>query len=221
MNKIHVFLLPGLGANTKIFERLNWPDFVELHPLEWRIPESMDESLNSYAKRLGKSIEECDNVVLLGVSFGGVMVQEIAKIYPVKQVILISSIKSKHELPPSLKFFKETKLYKLFPAKQLNLIEKFALKFSKGKTRERIGFYDYYLDKRDPLYLNWSIEQIMNWDQDKPENNITHLQGSKDEIFPVKYLNDYQEIKGGGHAMVLIKAKKISTILDKVLHKMR
>jgi len=221
MNKIHVFLLPGLGANTKIFERLNWPDFVELHPLDWLIPISMDETLYDYAKRLGSAMESYENSVLLGVSFGGIMVQEIAKIYPVKQIILVSSIKSKHELPPSLKFFKETKLYKLFPSKQLNLIEKFALKFSKGKTRERISFYDYYLDKRDPLYLNWSIEQIMKWDQEKSENNITHLQGSKDEIFPVKYLYDYQEIKGGDHAMILIKAKKISTILTEVLHRMQ
>jgi len=52
-----------------------------------------DESLESYAKRLSEHIPKNDEVVLIGVSFGGIIVQEIHKLVNTKKVIIISSVK--------------------------------------------------------------------------------------------------------------------------------
>jgi esterase/lipase len=53
--------------------------------------------------------------VLVGVSFGGILVQEIAAVFKQKKVIIISSVKSNTEFPRRLKLAKTTKAYKLIP----------------------------------------------------------------------------------------------------------
>ncbi|MCH5689430.1 alpha/beta hydrolase [Niabella sp. W65] len=50
------------------------------------------EPYKDYVLRMAEKIQE-DNPVIIGVSFGGMVALEIAKIRPVKQVILVSSIK--------------------------------------------------------------------------------------------------------------------------------
>ena len=79
--------MPGLGASSKIFERISLPkDTFELHFLEWKIPTSLDETIEEYALRISDDITH-KNPVLLGVSFGGILVQEIAKIISVQKII--------------------------------------------------------------------------------------------------------------------------------------
>ena len=125
--------MPGLGANPKIFEHISLPkDRFEIHLLEWKSPISLDESLKDYAKRMSEEIKH-QNPILLGVSFGGVLVQEIAKIIAVKKIILVSSIKSHHEFPNRLKLLQKTKAYKFFPTK---IIENFDTSISSLKITE-------------------------------------------------------------------------------------
>ena len=83
--------MPGLAANSQIFKYISLPDdkFV-LHYLEWLLPESIDESIEDYAKRMCEFIKE-KNVILIGVSFGGIIVQEMAKIIKPIKLVIISS----------------------------------------------------------------------------------------------------------------------------------
>ena len=75
---IQVYFMPGMAASPKIFEYIKLPEHqFKIHKLEWIIPYEK-ESLSAYALRLSKAIKH-DNIVLLGVSFGGVLVQEISK----------------------------------------------------------------------------------------------------------------------------------------------
>jgi pimeloyl-ACP methyl ester carboxylesterase len=89
MTKIPVYFMPGLAASSAIFERIQLDEIVfEIHMLEWEIP-LQRETLHSYAKRMASKIEE-ENVVLVGVSFGGVLVQEMAPFLKVRKLIIIS-----------------------------------------------------------------------------------------------------------------------------------
>ena len=99
MEKVQLYCVPGLGASPKIFENLDLPeDWIDIHFLEWKIPLSLEETIEHYAERMCRDIHH-KNPILLGVSFGGVMVQEMAKVIDTKKIILVSSIKSHHELP--------------------------------------------------------------------------------------------------------------------------
>ena len=76
-NDIHVYFMPGMCANSLIFERIKLNPSFKLHYLEW-IPPLKKESLSNYVVRLSNNIKH-DNPILIGVSFGGVIVQELSK----------------------------------------------------------------------------------------------------------------------------------------------
>ena len=98
---VHVYFMPGMSANSLIFEKIKLSSKYKLHLLEWIDP-LKNETLKDYSIRFSKIIIH-KNPVLVGVSFGGVLVQEISKIIEVHQTIIISSIKSNKELPNSMK----------------------------------------------------------------------------------------------------------------------
>ena len=205
--------MPGLAANSKIFEYTSLPeDLFELHYLAWILPTSIDETIESYAKRMCEFIQE-KNPVLIGVSFGGILVQEMSKIIHVQKVIIISSIKNNSELPKRLQLAKVTKTYKLFPANHISNIESFISLVFSTMAQKRIAQYRMFLSVRDPLYLNWAIHHVLHWNQTETLSNVIHIHGTKDEIFPIKNILNCIEIEDGSHIMILNKGKKISTIL--------
>ncbi len=112
MSVIPVYFMPGLAASSTIFERIALStDTFEIILLEWILPESK-ESLKHYAQRMAEKVTH-KNAVLIGVSFGGVLVQEMAQFLTLRKLIIISSVKSNVELPLRMKIAKTTKAYKL------------------------------------------------------------------------------------------------------------
>ncbi len=214
--KTHLYFVPGLSASTKIFDFLTLPkDVFELHFLEWLLPLYPNETIENYAERMCEYIKH-ENFILIGVSFGGVMVQEMSKIISPKKTIIISSIKSREELPPRLKIAHKTKAYKLFPSKIIENIEDYEFLFFTNFLKKRIDLYKIYLSVRNADYLRWSIHTILNWQQEKPLSNIVHIQGTDDEIFPIKYIKtQYIPVEKGTHIMILNRAKTISKIIEK------
>ena len=217
MDEIDVYCMPGMAASPKIFEFISLPKPFRIHLLSW-IPPDKEESLSSYAKRMCKRITS-ENPILLGVSFGGVLVQEIAKHIPVQKVIIVSSIKTNEELPLPMKMARTTNAHKLLPTQWINNLDALALfAFGKG-IKKRLELYQKYLSERNPDYLNWSINALVNWDQVEVPNSVVHIHGEKDTVFPIKYLsNPYIRIKGG-HAAIMTQAQWFNSELPDIILK--
>ena len=216
MSKIPVYMMPGLAASTAIFERIKLPEVdFEIHLLEWEIPLEK-ESLLDYAKRMAEKITH-PNPVLIGVSFGGILVQEIARFIKVRKVIIISSAKSNLEFPRRFKLGKTTKAYKLIPMSLLLNLENLA-KFSFGAAiNKRIKLYEKFLSVRDIRYLEWSVEQVILWDRTIVDKNVIHIHGDADDVFPIKYIKDCIVVKGGTHVMILNKYKWLNENLPFII----
>jgi len=213
LKKTHIYLVPGLAASPKIFEHLTLPtDRFELHYLEWLIPTNISEPIEAYAQRMSAGITE-PNPVIIGISFGGILAQEMSKYIKDCRVVIISSVKSRHELPRRLKFIKNTRAYKLFPSHSINTIEEFALIAFGSSAPKRIEMYKKYLAVRNPLYLNWAIYNVLHWKQEEPSQVQLHIHGSDDSVFPIKHIANCEIVNGGTHVMILHKAKTISLIL--------
>ena len=120
-DSIHVYCMPGMAANPKIFDLIRLPKPIVLHKLSWLQPYPK-ESLHDYTKRLCEKIEH-PNPILLGVSFGGLIVQEMAHLIACKKVIIISSVKSFHEFPLHMRLARKTKAYRLFPTQWVDNVE--------------------------------------------------------------------------------------------------
>ena len=206
--KTHVYFVPGMAAGSEIFRNIKLPEKYEIHILEWLIPENK-ESLKAYAKRMASRIKE-ENSILIGVSFGGVVVQEMSFFLKLKKLIIISSVKSRNELPRRMKFASLTKAYKLIPT-GLVLSAEDLTKFSIGpKTKKRLSLYQQYLHVRDKQYLDWALEKMVTWNRNEKLNDIFHIHGEKDSVFPIKYVDGCTIIEGGTHIMILNKGSEIS-----------
>jgi alpha/beta superfamily hydrolase len=216
MSKIPVYLMPGLAASTLIFERIALPkDTFEMFLLEWEIPLD-NESLADYAKRIADKIKH-KNPVLIGVSFGGILVQEMARHIDAQKVIIISSVRCNTEFPRRMKIAKTTKAYKLIPMNLILNMESLA-KFSFGeKVNQRLKLYKKFLSVRDIRYLNWAVEQIIFWDRTVADENVIHIHGDMDDVFPIKYIKDCIVVKGGTHIMILNKFKWLNENLPSII----
>lgn len=214
--KIPVYFMPGMAANPTIFENIKLdPNIFETHYLSWDLPHK-GESLVAYAKRMTHRVRH-ENPVLIGVSFGGILVQEMAKLMEVRKIVLISSVKSKEELPKKMLFAKYTNIHKLIPTQLVANIELVA-KFAFGDfLQKRIDLYEKYLSVRDPYYIDWSIDQIVNWNQSAPLSNTVHVHGDLDTVFPVYHLKDYIPIPKGTHSMIIYKYKWFNENLPNIL----
>ena len=213
---IHVYLMPGMAANPTIFEYIELPKSqFEMHWLEWMIP-LKDETLEAYAKRMVLKIQH-EDVVLLGVSFGGVLVQEMSKYISLRKLFVVSSIKSMHELPKRMKVMKYTKAYKILPTHLVSNIDVLA-KYAFGESViKRIELYKKYLSVNDKYYLDWSIKNMIEWSQKEPHKDAIYIHGDKDAVFPHSCTGDCIVIEGGTHIMILNKCKWFNENLPKLI----
>lgn len=213
---IHLYLMPGMAANPSIFEHIALPpEMFEIHTLSWILPEQ-NEPIRDYAKRMTALITH-DKPVLLGVSFGGVLVQEMAKHIEVSQLIIVSSVKSMHELPRRMKLSRKLKLYKALPAKLIEDIDVLA-KYAFGETvKNRVALYQKYLSMNDRRYLSWAVKEMVCWDQEKPIPNTVHIHGDQDRVFPVRYIKDPIVVSGGTHIMVITKFRWFNKNLPQII----
>lgn len=212
----HVYLMPGMAASPQIFEHIKLPEAqFKLHYLAWELP-LPKETLSAYALRLTTHIKH-PKPVLLGVSFGGVLVQEMAKHIEVEQLIIVSSVKSSRELPFKMKFARTTRLYKLIPtqlAQKIEVLAKYA--FGKNVTK-RLDLYKKYLSVNDSAYLRWAIRQMLCWRQDKSTENVVHIHGEKDPVFPIKNIENCISVKNGTHIAIINKYRWFNANLPRII----
>lgn len=208
--------MPGLAASSLIFERIELPqDTFEIHLLDWEMP-IPGETLRDYAKRMASLVTQ-ENAVLVGVSFGGVLVQEMAQFLKLKKVIIISSVKCNLEVPLRMKIAKSTKAYKLVPTGLMKNVEVLS-KFSFGTAiKQRLKLYEKYLSMREKVYLDWAIEQMIMWERTEVDAKVVHIHGDMDEVFPIKNIKNCITIKGGTHIMILSKFKWLNENLPKII----
>lgn len=206
----HVYFVPGLAAGIEIFELINLPkNKFELHYICWLIPKSKDESLSDYAFRMSQQVAHRD-AILVGVSFGGIIVQEMKKYVNPSKVVIISSAKNKNELSFLMRFSKKSRLHKILPYAALPIFEKILMIIGPNKLKNRLKLYEKYLSIRNPLYLSWATNAIVNWDRSHTDNEVIHIHGTSDRVFSVKNLKNYIPIEKATHVMILTHAKKIS-----------
>lgn len=212
----YIYFVPGMAADVSIFEHINLPkEKYIINKIPWKIPEK-DEDLLNYAQRMCKEIKH-EPCVLIGVSFGGIMVQEMAKFVQTKKVIIVSSIKSKYEMPKRMKLVKRTKAYKVFPTSLISRIENWEKLAFGDFAKKRAALYQKYLSVNDKTYLDWAIEKIVCWEQEEPAQDIVHIHGNKDIVFPIGNIDNCTVVEGGTHVMIINRAKWFNEHLPKII----
>lgn len=214
MNKIYVF--SGLGVDKRVYDNIDFGT-LDVEFIDWIEP-LKNESLENYALRISEKIT-CDNPILIGLSFGGMLVAEISKIINVKKIILIASAKNKFELPFIFKLSGKLKLNQLLPYSILKS-QNFILNWLFGiESNEERQLLKSILNDTNSMFLKWAINEIVNWKNEIYPENCFHIHGNQDRIIPIKNVKADFVVKNGGHFMTVNKAKDIENIILNLIEK--
>ena len=207
-----VYFISGQAADEKIFENLSLPSNVNTRHVQWIEP-LLKERLSHYCQRLCDQIDSSEAFVLIGVSFGGIVSIELNKIIHPKEIIIISSVATKQELPTLFKLFNFLKLQKIVPSqiyKWYTPILNWYFGATSQREKELMRFYAKSASKN---YMKWAANEILDWKNETRPSNLFHIHGTKDRIFPHKKTNADIKIPGGTHLMVHNRSEEISKIL--------
>ncbi len=213
---LNVYCIPGMGVDGRLFKNLKLNNCL-IHHIKWETP-FKNESLASYAMRLAKQIDTSQSFALIGVSFGGMCCMEIAKkLKPVKTFI-VSSSKSRAEVPQKIKIWTNIPLYKYISDSTYKNAA-FLLKKQFGvTTEEQSKRFREMLDASPKDYFKGAVHCIMKWDNKEYPESVVHIHGNADQILPHRLISncDYT-IKNGTHFMIINKADEINKIINKEL----
>ena len=207
-----VYCISGLGADERLFQFIDID--AKKKAIKWIKPYK-NENLREYAKRLEGQIEKNSKIILIGVSFGGIVAIELSKILNPELTIIVSSIKNEKELPLYLRVIGKLKLHKLVPVRMLHKSDKI-MRYFFGIEKEdesKLLLKD-MLKKTDSAFIKWSIDQILKWKNEEDATHLFHIHGTHDRIFPVRKINGATQIQEGTHLMIVNKATEISTLLN-------
>jgi pimeloyl-ACP methyl ester carboxylesterase len=208
-----VYYISGLGADERVFKFLELKDVNE-KLIRW-VPPQRQELLSDYCKRLVSQIDLNDEIVLVGVSFGGIVAQEIAKHIKVRKVIVISSVKSPDEFDWKLRVARVLKLHRLVPSRILKWANLITADYYFGtRSKAESDLLKLIIKDTDTTFMRWAINAIMSWRCDS-STKLVHIHGSNDRIFPIGKIKGATVIDGGGHFMIVNRAKEISELVQK------
>jgi hypothetical protein len=143
---------------------------------------------------------------------------ELRELIPVEKTILISSVKTKEEMPALFSWIRRTGLNKIIPPALLKKSAPVIKPFITGTgNKKNMQIFKTMLMDTDNDFINGAIKFVLQWQRtDYDKENLIHIHGTKDIIFPLRNIKncDYK-IKGGSHDMIMSKHAEINRILTK------
>ncbi|MCB0699698.1 MAG: alpha/beta hydrolase [Chitinophagales bacterium] len=205
-----VYCLSGLGADYRIFTRLKLPGVKLIH-IPWPEHDKHDE-LSCYAQKVSALIK-ADNPIIMGVSLGGMIGVEIGKIRPVKKLILVSSAKTKDELPPYDTWFGKLMKSRILPPIMYKipnsvLMDKFGV-----ESDEDEALIQAILNDSDGRFMKWAMWAVATWENRTFKEPVVHIHGRQDKMLLPNTVNAQYWIDDGGHMMIYNRAAEISEII--------
>jgi pimeloyl-ACP methyl ester carboxylesterase len=210
----HIYLFSGLGADERIFQKLDFSGYF-VSFIRWEVP-MKKESIEHYAARLINQITT-DRPILIGLSFGGLIAIEIAKQIETEKVILISSARTKKEIPTFYRLGGKLRLQKLLPLQLLkgkNLFSDWVFRDASDSEKQLLKSI---FSDTNSTFLKWAIDKAVSWKNETCLKNITHIHGTSDRIFPIRLVTCDVKVENGGHLLTLKNAEEISGILKTIL----
>ncbi|MDB5285632.1 MAG: alpha/beta fold hydrolase [Mucilaginibacter sp.] len=212
-----VYLISGLGADSRLFKNIVLPAGYEIVLVDWLIPNSID-TLTTYSQKIINQYSISEKSIVIGVSLGGMISVEIAKQVKLDKVILISSIKTDSEAPWYFKYFRSLPVYKVIPSKLMTHVGFLIRPVFGNMSPDDLRLFKSMLSNSSPVFIKWAMQAALYWKNNVEFLNLYHVIGDNDMMFPCKNIKDPTAIiKDGTHIMVFNKADEINKLLADIL----
>ena len=215
-HKMNVYLIPGQGADYRLFKNLIFDDHLQVRHVHYSVP-GKNMTMRAYAEVLAQQIDTTQRFILIGASLGGMLATEMTQFLNPEKTIVIASAKSRHELPKRYTFQKKVPIYKLVPGKVAKVGAKILQPIVEPDRNKEVQTFLDMLNDKDPLFLRRTIQMIITWERTHVPDDIIHIHGNKDNTLPIKMVNWDYCVEGGSHLMTLTKAEEISGLIRRIL----
>ncbi len=211
-NKQTIYAISGIAADDRVFQFLNLDNPLQYLPWIEPLP---DETLKSYAHRMMTTygIDQVEKPIILGLSFGGMLATEMAKIIPGSKAILISTSETRSELPLAIKAGAKMKANKFIPDMLANPPIDLAAKFFGTKKKELLKAI---LADSDIDFTRWALGAIGKWENDVRLSEKLKIHGTEDIVIPLVDKSSVI-IDSGTHLMILDKPDEVSRAINDYL----
>jgi pimeloyl-ACP methyl ester carboxylesterase len=205
-----LFLISGLGADRRVFEFLDLSGY-NLNYINW-IPPQPNESIEHYAQRLLQQIP-VKKPILIGVSFGGMIAVEIGKLIETEKIILISSAKTRLELPWYFRLAGKLNLHRLAPSKPPLPLLYYLFGIKEGFEKELLK--KNIVEETGPDFIRWAMNCIVTWKNETHTPDTITIHGANDRLLPAKKANHL--LSSGGHFMIVTRNHEVTYVLRKLI----
>lgn len=210
-----IFAFSGLGADERLFSRLSLPG-LELHAIRYAPPTYM-ETIQEYTERIAKTLSPTSDDIYLGVSFGGMIAQQLAIIQKPRRTIIISSLTNSDQFP---KLFQKTNnpTTRLLLTKGTRRLLMPMIGWLNGvKSKADSSLLKQMALDTDPRFMRWGMQQLMDWQAPDDIGELVHIHGTADRMIPYKNVSPTHTIEDGSHFMILDRAEEIGPLIEKVV----
>lgn len=212
-----LIMLPGIGTDERLFapQKAVFPAAVVA---PW-IPPKRHERLADYAPRLAETLHPIGPFMLVGMSFGGAMVLELAHHLRPEAVVLIASCRSRRQLSRVIQAHRP--FVRQIPPLAFEMAKPFVpltvgVLGPAGAEHRRLCmqmFRDY-----DSAFMKWQWTAILGWES-RPLDDIPvyHIHGRADRVIPARYVQPDEWVPGGGHAINLTHAEQVNAFIQRAV----
>lgn len=207
-----ICLLPGMTPHFPVYSKL-----LPLLPNARVVPfiePKPDESLPSYAVRIASQFP--DPCFLGGVSFGGMVAQEIARVMRPAGCIVIASIRAPSQLPPWLRLCRV--LGGRSASRLLSSAGEFA-RYVPAPMRTSATMRLTEFSGTSGEWHRWATSVLLDWTPSTPiESPVLHIHGDADTTFPVRYTDPDLVIPNGRHALPVSHPNEVAEAIRRFIH---
>lgn len=191
-----LILLKGMNPDANVFSRLA-SEFSGAEHVEWPSIDSRS-SMTDLAYELISRYHIDRDCSLVGVSFGGIIAQEIAAIVHCKLCVVISTMCQREELPAMGRFL---------GALPVGCIYKLCLYGAKFGLFRKHGALD-------EVWTSWVVSRVVAWNAPmiSSETKLIRIHGDRDRTFP-NGCSEADLVLNGGHLIIATHADKISEVI--------
>ena len=213
--KKKIICISGIGADRRAFSKLAFGKTMPIVQAEWLTLTDKSETFDRYCDRMIETYEINSQDILIGLSFGGLVSQMIAKKLGNSTVVLISSFRNKNDLKPLMRLGLKFSLHRMLPSFRIPLLTDLVAFFLNSMEIESRKILRSMLKEADFEFIKWAIQQInlVNLKESFSKDYLSFT-GTKDLLVSDWDSENHIHIKNGTHFMIYDKAPEINKVID-------
>ncbi len=206
-------MFSGMGADARLFS-LQAMQFPNLMVPAWLPPETR-ETLSDYGKRMAESLSVSKPCFVGGASFGGMVALEVARHLPTKGCFLISTIRSRRELPWRYRWL--TPFARLIPGVCTEVSQLFAkgvLASTERIVRPNVLSPLRVIAEEAGGFHRWAGVAALRWNPPREAPYpVFQIHGDRDPVFNSGRSLAETIVPGGGHLLPLTHPQIVNQFL--------